>query len=84
MTDAEYRIDPEEAVAAAIDAAEEIDDFVADESPESPGCWLTRAIRTTPSQRCETFLLKLTGFTTAVCPSASPSIKPRRARLRRS
>ena len=31
MTDAEYRIDPEEAVAAAIDAAEEIDDSVADE-----------------------------------------------------
>jgi hypothetical protein len=30
MTDAEYRIDPEEAVAAAIDAAEEIDDSVAE------------------------------------------------------
>ena len=36
MTDAEYRIDPEEAVAAAIDAAEEIDDSVADEVPEKP------------------------------------------------
>jgi hypothetical protein len=34
MTDAEYRIDPEEAVAAAIDAAEEIDDSVADEVRE--------------------------------------------------
>ena len=36
MTDAEYRIDPEEAVAAAIDAAEEIDDSVADEVPGKP------------------------------------------------
>jgi DNA replication initiation complex subunit (GINS family) len=36
MTDAEYRIDPEEAVAAAIDAAEEIDDSVADEVLEKP------------------------------------------------
>ena len=36
MTDVEYRIDPEEAVAAAIDAAEEIDDPVADEVPEKP------------------------------------------------
>ena len=36
MNDAEYRIDPEEAVAAAIDAAEEIDDSVADELPGKP------------------------------------------------
>ena len=36
MTDAEYRIDPEEAVAAAIDAAEEIDDSDADGLPGKP------------------------------------------------
>ena len=36
MNDAEHRIDPEEAVAAAIDAAEEVDDPVADEAPEKP------------------------------------------------
>ena len=83
MNDAEYRIDPEEAVAAAIDAAEEVDDPVADECLKSPGCWSIKATRTRPSRRCETFLLKLAGFMTAVCPSASPSIKPRRARLRR-
>ena len=36
MNDAEHRINLEEAVAAAIDAAEEVDDPVADEVPEKP------------------------------------------------
>jgi hypothetical protein len=36
MSDLNYRIDAEEAVAAAIDAAEEVDDQVADEAPSKP------------------------------------------------
>jgi hypothetical protein len=36
MTDGEYRIDPEGAVAAVIDAAEEVDDLTADDVPQKP------------------------------------------------
>ena len=83
MNDAEHRIDPEEAVAAAIDAAEEVDDPVADEAPEKPRLLVEKATRTKQWRRCEIFLLKLAGFMTEVFPSASPSTRPRRARLRR-
>jgi hypothetical protein len=84
MTDAQCRINPEESVSAAIDAAEEIEELVADEVCERPRLRVDKSNphKTVATLR-ETFLQKLAGCMTAVCPSASPSIKFRRARLRR-
>ena len=64
--------------------AEEIrEQPVAQTQGEKPGCWSRTAIPIARSQRCETFLLELVGFTTAVCPSASPSIRSSGAPSRR-